>query len=164
MSLFTGGIALAAGLAGAGAGAAGSIYAANKNSGAAEHGADLQAKAAQDALDFTKAQKAKQETAYAPFGALGQQAAGMLPGLARQAPTTGPPAPFTTQPRATAPMPQGAPLSQMGAPQPPLSQPFGGGMSQTGQMVLLEAPDGSRKSVPQAQAAAYIAKGARQVG
>lgn len=156
MSLFTGAAILGSALAAAG----GSVAAAKMTSGASQNASDKSAAAAQEALDFTKGQKAKQEAAYAPFGALGQQAAGMLPGLARQAPSVGPPAAFTTQPRATAPMPQGAPLSQMGGPVGTGQQ----GLPQAGPMVLLQAPDGSQKSVPAAQAQMYIARGARQVG
>lgn len=166
MSLFTGAAVLAGVLAGAGATTAATVYAAKKSSDAAEHGADTQAAAAQEALDFAKGQKAKQETAYAPFGALGQQAAGMLPGLARQAPTSGPPAAYTTQPRATAPMPQSAPLSQLGGPIGTGQQGLPTMMptSQAGPMVRLMAPDGSQRSVPQAQAQMYIAKGAKVIG
>ncbi len=143
-----------------------SAIAAKASSSSAKHAADTQAAAAQDALDFTKAQKAKQEAAYAPFGALGQQAVGMLPGLARQAPVGGPPAPYTTQPRATAPMPQvnaqGAPMSMMGGPQP-MPQGMPAQMPQQ-PMVTLAAPDGSQKQVPASQAPYFISRGAKQVG
>ncbi len=163
MSLFTGAIATAIGL---GLGATGQVIGAK----AANHAADTQAKAAQEALDFAKAQKAKQEAAYAPFGALGQQAVGMLPGLARQAPTQGPPAPYTTQPRATAPMPQqpqGAPMSMMGgvgAMAPAMGGQMAPGQPMQQPMVTLAAPDGSQKQVPASQAPYFISRGAEQVG
>ncbi len=170
MSLFTGGIAAGLALAGVGAKAATDLAGASKTAGAAEHGADLQAKAAQEALDFTKAQKAKQEAAYVPFGALGQQAALALPGLARQTPSVGAPAPYTTQPRATMPAQQGAPLSLMGqpqgGPQMPAVQPNRSMMPQgqpSGQMVTLQAPDGTTQAVPVEKAQFYLQRGARRV-
>lgn len=167
MSLFTGAALIGAALAST----AGGIAAAKMTSGASKDASKAQADAAQQALDFTKEQKAKQEAAYAPFGALGQQAATMLPGLARQAPTQGPPAPYTTQPQATRPMPpppsipqgmpptasQGAPLSAVGqttmpmptaAPLPAQAVPAGAGQPPTGQMVTLRSPDGDVKQFP----------------
>ncbi len=168
MSLFTG--AIASGLIGAAVSGGAALGSAALQSHAAGKAADAQTKAAQEALDFAKAQKAKQEAAYAPFGALGQQAVGMLPGLARQAPVGGPPAPYTTQPRATAPMPQvnaqGAPMSMMGGAG--AMAPAMGGQMAPGQMqqpmVTLAAPDGSQKQVPASQAPYFISRGAKQVG
>ncbi len=155
MSLFTGGIALATALAGAGTAGAFGLAGASKSAGAAEHAADLQAKATQEALDFTKAQKAKQEAAAAPYLSLGQMATQNLPGAVRPMPTQGPPSPYTTQPQATRPMP----MSAMGQPSAP---PLGGIQQQP--MVMLEAPNGARKSVPANQADAYIQRGAKRVG
>jgi hypothetical protein len=172
MSLFTGAALIGYGLATAG----GTALAAKMSSGAAKDAAKMQSDAAQEALDFTKAQKAKQEAAYAPFGALGQQAVGVLPGIARQAPTMGAPAPYTTQPAATRPMPsgmpQGAPLSAMGSPGAMAPQMGGvaapgaaqGVPAQPDAMVLLQAPDGSQKRVPAAQADQFIARGAKRIG
>lgn len=178
MSLFTGAALLGAGIAAA----TGGIAAAKMTSGASTNAADLQAKAAQDALDFTKAQKAKQEAAWQPFANVSGQAATVLPGLVRPNPTGGPPpayagppplpymgAPGGGQPPAA---PQGAPLNAMGQPPPmaapsamtPPGAPNAAGGAPQGQMVMLQAPDGSTKSVPAAQAQFYIQRGAKQVG
>ncbi len=155
MSLFTGAAAaaLTAGITG-GSQVAGAALGAHGQGKAA----DEAAKGAQAALDFTKEQKAKQEAAYAPFASLGAQAAGQLPSIARQNPTMGPPAPYSTQPRATMPM-QAAPLGQIGQ-NPTMPPP----MSQPGQTVLLQAPDGSRKAVPANVADQLIARGAKRIG
>ncbi len=166
MSLFTGaaiiGAALAAGTA--------TTVAAHEAASGAEGAANINASAAQQALDFTKAQKAKQEAAYAPYAAVGQQAISQLPGAVRPMPTQGPPGAYAGPPPlaymgqggrpgpATYAPPQNAPLSQIGAPM------AGGTTAPGGTMVLLQAPDGSQRSVPQAQAQAYIAKGARVIG
>jgi hypothetical protein len=67
------------------------------------------------------------------------------------------------------PGPAPAPVQVPGMRQ---TQPYGPGMSLAGYMqgpqpneptILLEAPNGQRKAVPQSQAAMYIAKGAKQV-
>lgn len=173
MSLFTGGLALATAI---GAGTA-TVVGEKLKANAAQHGSDTQAAAAQEALDFTKAQKAKQEAAYAPYAAVGQQAASTLPGLVRPAPVGGPPLPFASQPRPSGPSMQGSPLSMMGQGMP--NQTIGGGLSwaaggtpapsgqpapQGAQMVLLQAPDGTQKQVPANQAQFYISRGAKQVG
>jgi hypothetical protein len=166
MSLFTGGIATALGLA---ATIGGQTIGASKQASAAEHGADLQAKAAAEALAFAKDQKAKQETAFAPYQSISQQAL-QNPLAARPVPG-GPPMPFTTQPRATMPaQPQGAPLSMMGQSGPQMTpqvqpvQSLGAPAASPDAMVMLQAPDGSQKRVPAAQADAYIARGAKRVG
>ncbi len=165
MSLFTGAIALSTALAAAGTKGAFDAVGASKAANASEYGAQLQAQATQNALDFTKAQKAKQEAAYAPYGAIGQQAVSALPGAIRPNPTQGPPPTYSGPPPlaymgqggqpgpATYQPPSNAPLSQIGAPQ-----------QASGPMVTLQAPDGSQKQVPQSQAQFYIAKGARQIG
>ncbi len=166
MSLFSGGIAAALGLA---ATVGAQTIGASKQASSAEHGADLQAKAAEEALAFTKAQKAKQEAAFAPYQNLSQMA--LQNPLPARAVPGGAPAPFTTQPRATMPaQPQGMPLSQMGqsplpmAPQVQPARSLGAPASSPDAMVMLQAPDGSQKQVPAAQADAYIARGAKRVG
>lgn len=159
MSLFTGAVGLASLLGPVIGGAVG----AKVTSNASEHAADTQAKAAQEALDFTKAQKAKQEAAYAPYAAVGQQAASTLSGLVRPAPMGGPPAPYASQP-----MQGGSPLSMMGQgmmqgpSSPTMQQPAGA--TAHGAMVMLQAPDGTQKQVPVSQASFYISRGAKQVG
>ncbi len=167
MSLFTGGILLASALAAAGTKGAFDAAGASKTANASKHGADLQAQGADRAETFLEGQKAKQEAAWAPYQQVSQQAVGMLPSLARQAPQMGAPAPYTTQPRATMPM-QGAgtPLSGMGQPMPAVAAQSGGTVAggQTQPMVLLQAPDGSKKSVPQTQAQFYVSKGAKVIG
>lgn len=131
---------------------------AKKQAEAQTHAADLQAKAAQEALDYTKGQKKLQESAWAPYGAVGSQAASTLPSMIRQSPQMGAPAPYTTQPRATMPMQAASsPLGAMG--QAPMPQ-----VPQGGQMVMLQAPDGTQKSVPQDQARYYVSKGAKVIG
>lgn len=154
MSLFTG--AAAAALTAAITGGS-QVAGAALNSHGQGKAADEAAKGAADALAFTKEQKAKQEAAYAPFAALGAQGAAMLPSVTRGMPTQGPPAPYSSQPRATMPM-QGGPLSQMGANQSmaPQVQPSG--------MVLLQAPDGTQKQVPANVADKFIQRGAKRVG
>ncbi len=144
-------------LVSSGIGGAFQYAAAKKQADAATHAADLQAKSAQEALDYTKGVKAAQTTAFAPYQAVGAQATAALPGAVRPMPQ-GPPAPYGSQPRAV--MPQAQPLSQLGQPPAPTANPS----APSGPMVLLQAPDGSQKQVPQAQAAMYIARGAKQVG
>lgn len=164
-----------------GATAGASIYGATKSAGASTHAADIESAAAQQALDFTKAQKAKQEAAYAPYAAAGAQAASSLPGMVRPMPTGGPPAPYTSQFTATAPA---RPLSAMGAapaavgPPPgmmppaqgmaPAGPPQPGGVAPPavgqGQMVTMQAPDGTTRPIPKEQVQFYLQKGAKVVG
>ena len=188
-----------ASLIGTGVNALGSIFGAKTQANANEQASQLQAQTAQQALDWVKSQKAAQTTAWQPYQAIGQTALSNLPGLARQAPTQGPPAPYSTQPNATNPAPGYNPvtLSTIGqTATPPPSTTTSAGPSQpsnttqssaaamsalpsvlsqampsgtastgaTGPMVLLEAPDGTRKSVPAAQAQFYVSKGAKVVG
>ena len=161
---------LIAGTAAAGSSVASGLIGAN----ASESNANTQAAAAQAALDFTKAQKAKQEAAFAPYQAISQNALAAPPA---QRMVGSAPAPYSSQPNSTMPMPNQAPpmggggggstllgmaSPQAGAqasPQPPQSQQAG-----SGPMVLLQAPDGSQKQVPAQLAPAYIARGAKQIG
>ncbi len=166
MSLFTGGIAAALALAGTGAAAAVQAHGANVAADAATHGADLQSKAAQEALDYAKGQKAKQEAAWAPYAAASQNAVGQLAGATRTNPGA-----YTGQPFG---IPQGQPqqgstLMNMGNMQPPMPMAGGGaGMPpqtpQGGQMVTLQAPDGTSKQMPANQAQFYISRGAKAIG
>lgn len=169
MSLFTGAAAAALG---AGIMAGGTTAAAALQSHAAGSAADLQAKAAEDALAFTKQKQAEQQAAFTPYQNLGAQAVGNLPSMARPMPLQWPPAPYTTQPGATRPaMPttlsgMGQPLLRSGPGPMVNTQPVGQPVTnspQQPQMVTLQAPDGTQKSVPADQAAYYIAKGAKQV-
>ncbi len=159
MSLFTGAAALGAALAAGGAG----VAAAKINSGTAQNSANIQSAAAQEALDFAKAQKAKQEAAWAPYAALSANAASQLPAYSRG--QSGPPPPTMGQPYQP---PQGSTMMNMGTMQPPMPMAGGGqGMPpqtpQGGQMVTLQAPDGTQKAVPASQAQFYIQRGAKQV-
>lgn len=140
---------------------------------AMKQASQLQAQAAQAALQFTEQKQAQAEQQAAPYLALGQQAVTQLPSIARQAPTYGAPAPYTTQPMATAPMtgsykPQ--PTSLAGMAQPIMSGPMqtrpvtaqqvqGGGGA-----VLMQGPDGSTKQVPAEQVQFWQQRGARIVG
>ncbi len=138
---------------------------------AAKQAAQLQATAAQNALDWTKQQKTAQIAAYAPYAAVGQQAVSQLPGTVRPMPAGGPPPAYSGPPPlaymgqngqpgpATYTPPPSAPLSQIGAPQQ-ASQPAA---APTGAMVTLQAPDGSTKQVAAQDAAFYISRGAKQV-
>lgn len=158
MSLFTGGVALASALGGSGLG----LWGASKQASSAERGAELQAQATKEALDFTKAQKAKQEAAAAPYLSLGGMAAGRLPGVVRQSPQGGPPLPYTTQAQATAPQgPQmmGAqPMGQMGAPM------AGGTPGMAAGLVTVQAPTGETMQLSRDQAQQAVSRGARIVG
>lgn len=175
MSIATG-LALAAGVAAIGAGAklAGSAIEAH----AAGSAADKQAAAAQAALDFTKGQKAKQESAAAPYLAAGGRAVSMLPGAVRPATAGQPPNPYSVAP-GTTPTGSQTGYSTLGAASsspayglasPGSIAPSVGGQSAPGVsapatsgMVLLQAPDGSQRSVPANLAPQYIARGAKQV-
>lgn len=138
----------------AGVGGAASVTSAAMQSRAAGHAADIQGKAAEEALAFTKEQKAKQEAAAAPYLALGGMAAGRLPGVVRPMPAYGAPAPYTTQPQATSPVqPAGQPMAALGQP--------GAGM---GGLVMVQAPTGETMRLPQAQAQQAVSRGARIVG
>ena len=146
---------------------------------AAKQAAQLQATAAQNALDWTKQQKAAQLAAYAPYSAVGQQAVAQLPGAVRPMPAGGPPPAYSGPPPlaymgqggqsgpATYQPPSNAPLSQIGAPQqaipPTAAAPVAPGTPAGGAMVTLQAPDGTTKQVPQSQAQFYISRGAKQV-
>lgn len=161
MSLFTGAIATALGL---GANTIGQIVSAKTNAGAAETSAKAQTDAADKALAYAQGQKAKQEAAWAPYQAVSANAIGQLAGATRQSPGA-----YTGQPFS---VPQGQPqqgstLSNMGAQPMPMA---GGGQGmpqmpqQASQMVTLQAPDGTSKAVPVAQAQFYIQRGAKRIG
>ncbi len=153
MSLFTGAALLGTALAAAG----GSVAAAKLNSGAAQNAADKQAAAAQEALDFTKGQKAKQEAAYAPFQQISQNA--LANPVAARGSIGGPlSAMGSQQPPSSMSAQSGPMMPQAPTPQMPQGQGNGAGM------VLLQAPDGSQKQVPQNQAQFFISRGAKQIG
>ena len=127
-------------------------YAGAKQQAAAQtHAADLQAQAAQNALDYTKSVKAAQTAAAAPYQALGTQATGMLPGAVRPTPLGAGPTPYSTRPNNGVAAPQGAPLSQIGQPAttPTVAPPQA---AAGGPMVTLQAPDGQTKQFSQADA------------
>lgn len=127
---------------------------AKKQADAAKKAAELQAAAAKEALDYTKGVHNAQVAAFQPYQNVSNQALSALPGAVRGTPLAGPPAPYTTQSAATRPM--ASPLSAMG--QPAMQAPTAGAM------VLLQAPDGTQKSVPAEQAPMYIARGAKRLG
>lgn len=142
---------------------------------AAKNAANIQANSTQQALDFTKAQKAAQENAAAPYLAAGGNAVSHLTGAIRPTPTGAPPSPYSVAPGA---MPQGqqtgystsslnAPASSAAygfAPSsaaPMAAQPLA---PQAGQMVKLQSPtDGSVRSVPASIAKQYIDRGAKVI-
>lgn len=151
---------------------------AKKQADAAEQAAQLQATAAQNALDYTKQKQGEQLAAFAPYQAVSQAALAGGPPKAGASPTPYNVAPGTLPSASPQPTNGGMPMSAMGGspsvPQtafttPPAAPagnppaPVGPG-GQGGAMVLLQAPDGSTKSVPAAQAQAWIAKGAKRVG
>lgn len=119
----------------AGIGGATSAFGAHEQANASENAAALQAQGIQQALDFTKAQKAKQEAAANPYLSLGGMAVGQLPQIAARAPMGGPPAPYGApqQPMAMQPSTLGGMAG--GMPQPP----------QGGGMITLRGPDGSTR-------------------
>src|SRR5204863_8731852 len=126
----------------------------------ASHGANkaakTQANATTEALNFEKQQYAAEQARLQPYRDLGGQAyakIGKMFGL-EGAPPAAAPAPQMSP--ATAPP---APASQFSfarsrAYQAPTATPG---------MVKLQGPDGSTRDVPEAQAAALIARGARRV-
>ena len=159
------------------------LIAAKIQSDAINRSTDISASTAKEALDYLKAQKAKHEAAWQPFADLSAQALAHPP-AAR--PDAGPPpAPFTGYPgtgSGTSPgpgpgpntlatlgapppgpprMPIGWQGPSVGAPMPGPGQPPSG--QQGGELVLLEAPDGTRQQVPAAMVQALVARGARQV-
>ncbi len=166
MSLFTGAIATALAL---GASTAGQLVSAHMNSNAAENSTKAQTDAADKALAYTQGQKAKQEAAWAPYAALSANAVGQLPGATR-GPAGPPPPSFGAAYQPPQGQPQrGSTLMNMGSMQPPMPMAGGGAgvpqpPQQGAQMVMLQAPDGSQKSVPANQAQFYISRGAKQVG
>lgn len=106
-------------------------------------GSKKQAQATEDALNFVKSQKAKQEAAAQPYQNLGGMAVGQLPGIAARPPAGSAPAPYMTQPGAQTPRPmQAAPMNAMGAPAAATG-------AQAGPMVTLKAPDGSTRQFAQ---------------
>ncbi len=156
MSLFTGAALIGAALATTG----GAVAAAKMGSSATKDAANLQADAAQQALDFTKQQKAAQEAHAAPYLALGGQAVANLPGAVRPTPTGGPPMPYGVAPGS---MPQGQQTgysnASMMAPRPAYGNSSGSSLANMGGppmasagVVTLQAPDGSTRQVPAAQA------------
>lgn len=156
-------------LVGSGIGGIFQYAGAKKQADAQEKAASLQAASAQEALDFTKGQKAKQEVAAAPYLAVGQQAVANLSGAVRPGPSGPPPTPYSTAPGG---MPQGqqtgySTLSMAQSPSAygfapkvpaPAAGPAGGGM------VTLQAPDGTTRSVPSNLVQSYISRGAKVVG
>lgn len=150
---------------------------AGKQADAAKTAAQLQATATQNALDYTKQKQGEQQAAFAPYQALGAQAAGTLGSIVRPNPSGGPPPAFNGAPSmgympgGSAGMPaspqmaqsqmapQGVPLSAMGGQPPASSMP-----APQGPTVLLQGPDGSQKRVPANVAQQYIARGAKQIG
>lgn len=154
MSLFTGGIAIAAALAATG----GSVLAASKASGAAKTAAQINADSTAKALDYTKTKDAQDradtlasekanydqyvtsEKQKEPYRAAGQGATQTISHLL------------------------GLPAVTVAPPPPPPAYLSPSGGNQGSGMVTLRAPNGQTKQVPQAQADYYLSKGAQKVG
>jgi hypothetical protein len=128
-------------------------------------GNKAQAEAAQKALDFEKAQKAKQEVAAAPYLALGKLATGNLPNLAAGGPTVAAPTAYGTH--AFSGVSSSLPMSQIARSLPPMSDTTPMSVdtqSPQTQLVMVQAPTGETRRVPVAQAQLYVQRGARIVG
>lgn len=163
------------------AGAGTSIYGATKAAGAQKDAAQTQAASADKALAIQKQMYEQQRTDLSPYRAAGQGAVGKLsyqlgvPGfekgpMAQMAPTpVAGSVGFGTggTPGAVAVNGQNAPIAQQAAgaltpyltngpqmPQPPQAP---------GATVMLRAPNGMTKAVPQEQAPYFISKGAQPV-
>ena len=152
-------------LIGSGIGSAFQYAGAKKQADAATHAADLQSQAAQAALEFTKGVKAKQEAAAAPYLSLGQMATGALPGAVRPSPSGQPPLPYGIAPGTSAQSQQtGFTLPSGPSPAYGFSAYAGGAPTPSaGQMVTLQAPDGSTRQVPSNLVQPFLDRGAKVV-
>lgn len=158
-------------LAGTAAASAGSqIYGAKKAASAAKqagqlqadastHAADLSAQATQDSLAFMRDESQYNRQQQAPYRAIGRGAINTLSTL------TGVPMDYSGDQQQ--PMSGGNTLGNMGQPstQPAGRMPMPGQAPQGpgGGMVMLRAPNGQQKAVPQAQVQGYLAQGATVV-
>jgi hypothetical protein len=141
---------------------------AKEQADAQKQAAALQSQYAQEALDFTKGQKAKQEASAAPYLAVGQQAVGALPGAVRPMPTGAPPSPYAVAPGGSS-MGQQTGYSTLSMANAPSAYGMAPSASANGvpagstavQMVRLQAPDGSVRQVPSNLVQPFIAKGAK---
>lgn len=131
-------------LIGAGASVAGAALASN----ASKSAADTQAQSAQKAQDYTNANFQQQQQNFAPYQAMGQKSLGFLGGAT--ATPTGSQAPGFS----------GQTLGQMANPSTSSQTPT---QPQTGQMVTIQAPDGTTKQMPMAQAQLFLSRGAKIV-
>lgn len=138
-------IAIAAGAASA----AGSVAAAKIQSGAAKDAAKTQTAAANQSLAFQQQQYQQQRQDFAPYQQNGVQAGSRLGQMAS-----------TPPPSFTPGRPQAPQLGMPPIATPPTSSP----QPQQGRMVLLQAPDGSTKQLPEALAQQAVQKGAKVIG
>lgn len=185
MSLFTGGLAVAAIVGASGASAASGIYGAKKMSSSADKSAAIQSVSADKALAYTKAKDAQEhadmlaaqkanyeqwaarERRMAPYRGAGQGASETIAGLlglpAVDIPEPAPPPAFLTPPPAAAtsaaPAAAGGPTSSVNG-----SANVGTMAALTGSgTVKMIAPNGMMKDVPVGQVEHYKKQGAQVV-
>ena len=162
------------------------LWGANKASGASDRAAEIQAQAAREALaearrqydqtwnedrrkwDSEEAIRVERLNHMAPYRAAGQAAVNSMADLNARTPQLQMPASVQARLGPSSMRQIGSGQTPMAASQVPViggpgRQPVSSTMPVGGQMVTLQAPTGETKVVPEAMAAAYIARGARRV-
>lgn len=140
---------------------AGNLIGATIASNANTEAARIQAESAQKALDFEKQQYADltgRLTPYFTAGGASTDRMAQLLGLPARAGTTA-----TAPPTYGPPVNSYAPPSATSQPAPATNAPASSPAASSGATVLLQAPDGSQKAVPQEQVAYWQSKGAKIV-
>jgi len=136
----------------------GGLIGATIQSNASKDAAALQAEGIQKALDFEKQQYADLTGRLAPYvsaGGASTDRMSQLLGLPARADTT------ATGTPARGPAVANYSAPNVAGPQQQTTQPLARSAEPT---VMLQAPDGSTRAVPQSQVAAYVSKGAKQIG
>lgn len=142
---------------------AGQLVGAGLQASAANNAAEIQGKGLQDALDFEKAQYGdltKRLDPYVQAGGASSDRMAQLLGLPARAGTTAT-APPARGPAVGAYVPPDA-RTALGTPPQTAGTPAPGQASPDA-LVMLQAPDGSTKQVPQSAVPFYLSKGAKQV-